>query len=92
MLAPDARFDCILAAEVAYEPATFHDLAATLARHLAPAGTAYIADGFRTDTRALYHALAAHRLATHALEIRAIEEGRPARVRLTEARHHPGTK
>ncbi|MBI3766980.1 MAG: class I SAM-dependent methyltransferase [Deltaproteobacteria bacterium] len=85
-LAADARFDCILAAEVAYEPETYDHLAATLARHLAPGGTAFIADGFRTDTRALYCALAAHGLTTRSLELRAAEEGRPARIRLTEAK------
>lgn len=84
-LAPTARFDCILAAEIAYEPATFDTLAATLARHLAPGGTAYLADGFRTDTRALYRALDARGLATRALDLRPLEEGRPTRVRLTQA-------
>lgn len=84
-LAPTARFACILAAEVAYEPATFGDLAATLARHLAPGGTALIADGYRTDTRPLYGALADAGLATRALELCLAEDGRPARVRLTVA-------
>ncbi len=85
-LAADARFDCILAAEVAYEPDTYGQLAATLARHLAPGGTALIADGFRTDTRALYRALGAHALTTRAIELRAAEEGRSTRIRLTEAK------
>jgi len=85
-LSPGARFDCILAAEVAYEPAHFGDLAATVARHLAPGGLALVADGFRTDTRPLYRALAAHGLTTRAVELQVIDEGHPARVRLTEAR------
>jgi predicted nicotinamide N-methyase len=85
-LSPAARFDLVLAAEVAYEPERFDDLAATLARHLAPAGAALVADGFRTDTRPLYRALAAHGFATRAVELQMMEEGRPARVRLTEAR------
>ena len=84
-LAPHARFDCILAAEVAYEPATFADLAATIARYLAPGGTALVADGYRTDTRALYRALSNHDLATRALEVQPLEEGRRARMRLTAA-------
>jgi len=84
-LAAPARFDRILAAEVAYEPATFGDLAATLARHLAPGGTALVADGFRTDTRPLYRALADAGLATRALELRVDEDGRPARIRVTAA-------
>jgi predicted nicotinamide N-methyase len=85
LLSPRARFALVLAAEVAYEPERFDDLAATLARHLAPDGLALVADGFRTDTRPLYRALAAHGLVTRALELRMTEEGRPARVRLTEA-------
>ena len=88
-LAPAARFALVLAAEVAYEPERFDDLAATIARHLAPDGAALVADGFRTDTRPLYRALAAHGLATRALEVRISEEGRPARVRLTEAWRPP---
>ncbi len=84
-LAPSARFDNILAAEVAYEPATFGDVATTIARHLAPGGTALVADGFRTDTRPLYRALADVGLATRALELRADEDGHPARIRITAA-------
>jgi predicted nicotinamide N-methyase len=84
-LAPAARFALVLAAEVAYEPERFDDLAATLARHLAPGGVALVADGFRTDTQPLYRALAVYGLATRALEVRMTEEGRPARIRLTEA-------
>ena len=84
-LAPNARFDCILAAEVAYDPAAFGELAATLARHLVPGGTALVADGFRTDTRALYVALDAAGVATRALDVRPLEEGRPTRLRLTAA-------
>jgi len=87
-LAAGAWFDHILAAEVAYEPATFGDLAATLARHLAPGGTALVADGFRTDTRPLYRALAEQQLATRALEVQPIEEGRRGRVRVTEVTRH----
>ncbi len=85
-LSPAARFDVILAAEVAYEPDRFGDLVAALARHLAPGGTVLLADGFRSDTRALYRALAQHRFATLALDLRVTEEGRSTRIRLTEAR------
>jgi predicted nicotinamide N-methyase len=86
MLAPGAAgFACILAAEVAYEPAGFGDLAAALARHLAPGGCALLADGFRTDTRPLYRALAATGLATRAVELRVLEDGHPTPVRLTAA-------
>ena len=84
-LATRARVDVIVAAEVAYEPATFSALAATLARHLAPGGVALIADAFRTDTRPLYGALAGERFTTRAIELRAVEEGRPAPVRITLA-------
>jgi predicted nicotinamide N-methyase len=90
LLASGARFDCILAAEVAYEPARFADLAATLARHLAPGGIALIGDGFRTDTRLLYRAFTDRGLTTRSVELRVVEESRPARVRLTEARGRPG--
>jgi len=83
-LAASARFDCILAAEVAYDPPTFGDLAATLGRHLTLAGTALVADGFRTDTRPLYRALGEHRLTTRAVEVQPPEEGRRGRVRVTE--------
>ena len=84
-LAASARFAWILAAEVAYEPAAFGDLAATIARHLAPGGTALVVDGFRTDTRPLYRALADAGLATRALELRVDEDGHPARIRITAA-------
>jgi len=82
-LAPDLRFDLILAAEVAYDPAGFASLADLFVRHLAPGGVALLADGFRTDTRQLYRELAARRLVTHATDVRVLEEGRPATVRLT---------
>jgi predicted nicotinamide N-methyase len=97
-LAAGARFDVIVAAEVAYEPPRFPDLAATLARHLAPGGVVLLADAFRTDTRALYGALAREQLTTRAIELYAREEGRPARLRIRVARrgtapprphHHP---
>ncbi len=38
------------------------------------------------DTRPLYHALAAAGLATHALELGVLEEGRRAPLRITVAR------
>jgi predicted nicotinamide N-methyase len=86
-LADDARFDVVLAAEVAYEPATFPDLAATVARHLAHEGVALVADGHRTETRALYRALAREGLVLRAVELRPAEEERPIPLRLTLASH-----
>jgi predicted nicotinamide N-methyase len=79
------RFDLVLAAELAYEPPAFTALAGVIAGRLAPGGRALIADGFRTDTRPFYGALAARGLATLAIECRVPEEGRPANVRLTVA-------
>jgi predicted nicotinamide N-methyase len=85
-LPADDRFDLILAAEVAYDPPTFSDLAAALARHLAPAGTALVADGYRTDTRPLYRELQGRALLAHAIDVRASEDGRVAPVRITSLR------
>ena len=85
-LPPDERFDVILAAEVAYDPPTFSDLAAALARHLAPAGTALVADGYRTDTRPLYRALGGRALLPQSIDVRASEDGRVAPVRITSLR------
>ena len=82
-LGSDLRFDVILAAEVAYDPVSFGSLADLFVRHLAPGGVGLVADGFRTDTRPLYRELAARHLATHAIDVRVIEEGRAATVRLT---------
>jgi len=82
-LGSDLRFDVVLAAEVAYDPAGFGSLADLFVRHLAPGGIGLVADGFRTDTRPLYRELAARHLATHAIDVRVIEEGRAATVRLT---------
>jgi predicted nicotinamide N-methyase len=84
-LPPERRFDVILAAEVAYDPPTFDDLAATVARHLAPAGVAILSDGYRTDTHALYTALRRRGLVLHAVDVRPLEDGRPIAVRLTVA-------
>jgi predicted nicotinamide N-methyase len=89
---PDAlRIDVLLAAEVAYDRGRFDELAAVFARHLADGGVALLADGHRIDTRALYPALAARGLATHAIDVQAIEEGRPVSIRLTVVRRfRPG--
>ena len=81
-----ARFDVVLAAEVAYDRGRFEALAAVFQRHLLPGGVALLADGYRTDTRELYRALANLGLETHALDVRITEEGRPVPVRLTVIR------
>ena len=85
-LASDRPFDVVLAAEVAYDPPTFADLAATIARHLARDGTALLADGYRTDTRGLYRALRATGLAAHSVDLRVREEGHEIGVRITRVR------
>jgi predicted nicotinamide N-methyase len=79
----DLRFDVVLAAEVAYDRDRFPELAAVFRRHLRPDGVAFLADGYRTDTRGLYRAVADLGLDTHALDLRVLEEGRPVPVRLT---------
>ena len=86
----DARYDLVLAAEVAYDRARYPELAAVFARHLLPDGMALLADGYRTDTRGLYLALAARGLATHAVDVRIDEEGRAIPVRLTLIRRRDG--
>jgi 2-polyprenyl-3-methyl-5-hydroxy-6-metoxy-1,4-benzoquinol methylase len=84
-LAPSWRFDLVLAAEVAYDRAAFAELAEALVRHLRPGGTLLIADGHRTDTRSFYDQLHARGVTTQALELRVVEEGRAAPLRLTAA-------
>lgn len=85
-LDPGLRFDVVLAAEVAYDRTRFAELAAVCERHLRPGGVTLLADGYRTDTAGLYAALTARGLATHALDVRVVEEGRSVPVRLTEIR------
>jgi len=81
-LAADARFDYVLAAEVAYDPERFAALAEVIVRHLAPGGVALLTDGYRVDTRTLYRELGARGRATHAVDLEVVEEGRRAPVRL----------
>jgi predicted nicotinamide N-methyase len=81
-LASDLTVDVILAAEVAYDGAGFEALADLFVRHLAPDGVGFLADGFRTDTRALYRALAARPLATHGIDLAVVDEGRRTPLRL----------
>lgn len=89
-LDPSLQFDVIVAAEIAYDRARYGELAAVFVRHLRPGGTALLADGYRTDTRGLYAALAAHGLATQAFDLQVDEEGRRMPVRLTSMRHRTG--
>jgi len=81
-LDPAGRFDVVLAAEVAYDRERWSDIAAVCARYLRPGGVTLLADGYRTDTRGLYAALAARDLAVHAIDVRVIEEGRAMPLRL----------
>ena len=81
-LAAEARFDFVLAAEVAYDRPRFGALAEVIVRHLAPGGSALLTDGYRVDTRALYGELGARGCATHAVDLAVVEEGRRAPVRL----------
>jgi len=90
-LDPGWRFDVVLAAEVAYDRERWGEIAAVCERHLAPAGVTYLADGYRTDTRGFWAALAARGLVVHAVDVRAVEEGRPVAVRVAEVRR-PGVR
>jgi predicted nicotinamide N-methyase len=85
----DLRCDVLLAAEVAYDRERFADLAAVFDRHLRADGIGVMTDGYRTDTRPLYGALAARGLATHAIDVRVPDEGRGAAVRVTLIRRLP---
>ena len=89
-LAPGLTADVILAAEVAYDAAGFAALADVFVRHLAPDGLGLIADGFRTDTCALYRALAARPLATHAVDVTVVDEGRRAPLRIAAIMRRSG--
>ena len=87
-LPPEDRFDLVVAAEVAYDPPTFGDLASVIARHLAPDGTALVADGYRTDTRPLYGALQCGGVSpSTALDLRVPEAGHTIPLRITALRH-----
>ncbi len=81
-----ARFDLVLAAEVLYDRTAFPAVAATLARHLAPGGSALLTDAHRTDTRDFYTALDSAGLHWTATEHPVREEGLPVTVRLLEVR------
>ena len=83
MLAPDLEADTILAAEVAYERDGFDALAEIFVRHLAPGGVGLLADGYRTDTRALYAALGARALTVQAIDLLEREDGRTEPLRIT---------
>jgi predicted nicotinamide N-methyase len=85
-LDPERRFDLILAAEVAYDPARFGALAAVFERHLAPDGLGLLADGHRTDTRGLYRELGRSTLTRQAIDVRIVEEEQRVAVRLTAMR------
>jgi 2-polyprenyl-3-methyl-5-hydroxy-6-metoxy-1,4-benzoquinol methylase len=81
-----ARFDLVLAAEVLYDRRAFDPLATAIARHLAPGGRALVTDAGRTDTRAVYPALADAGLVWAATEHVVREERLPVTVRLVEIR------
>lgn len=84
----DAGLECdvLLAAEVAYDRERFGDLVGVFDRHLRPAGIGLVADGYRTDTRPFYRALVARGFVAHGVDVRVMDEGRAAPVRLTLVR------
>ena len=85
-LDPGRRFDVLLAAEVVYDAARFAAVASVFDRHLDAGGIGLVADGYRTDTRGFYRALAECGLVTHAVDVRVVEEGRMVPVRLCAIR------
>ncbi len=85
-LDPAERFDLVLAAEVAYDRERWDELAAVTGRHLTPGGVTLLADGYRTDTRGFYAALAARGLDVHAIDVRVVEEGHAIPIRLATIR------
>lgn len=83
------RFDCVLAAEVLYERATFAAFAGEIRRLLAPDGVALLTDAGRIDTRQFYCELDAAGLAWDATSQAVDEEGWPVQVRLVRITHAP---
>jgi len=52
-----STFDLVLGAEILYDPASWTGLTTFIAKHLAPAGHAILADAHRTSTEGFYVAL-----------------------------------
>jgi predicted nicotinamide N-methyase len=85
-LDPTWQVDVVLAAEIAYDHEHWPELAAVCERHLRPGGMTLLADGYRTDTRGLYAALAARGLDVHAVDVSVVEDGLALPVRLAVVR------
>jgi predicted nicotinamide N-methyase len=75
-----STFDLVLGAEVLYDPASWTGLATFIARHLAPAGSAIIADAHRTPTEGFYMALGASRSTWSVERVVVREDGLPVDV------------
>ncbi len=71
------------AADVTYDPALQRAVAAFLATHLAPGGTAWCAESVRTFDLGFREACAAHGLQVSERTLREREDGRDVAVRLT---------
>lgn len=78
-----ARFDLVIAAEVVYDRDAIGLVADVLEAQLAPGGVGLVSDGYRTDTRGFYHALAERDFASWAIDCRPEEEGRRIPLRVT---------
>jgi predicted nicotinamide N-methyase len=78
------RFDYCLAADVTYDPALQHAVAAFLVRYLAPTGRAWCAESVRTFDQGFRRACEAHGLRVTESERREVDEQREVLVRLTE--------
>ena len=78
------RFDCVLAADVTYDPALQRALAIFVAEHLAPYGRAWCAESVRTFDQGFRQTCEAQGLRVTESVVRERDEEREVPVRLTE--------
>jgi len=79
-------FDCLLLADVTYDPRLQEALAALLERALAPTGVALCAESVRNHDPGFRRACEARGLTSEEREVRELDDGRPVPVRLSEVR------
>lgn len=70
------RFDCVLGAEIVYDPSAYEPLARFVDRHLAPGGTFLATDAFRSDASRFFDALQARGFRGERRAVREWDEGR----------------
>lgn len=78
----DQQFSLILGAEILYDRAAFPSLVTFLIHHLAPGGSAVLADAKRTNTTDFYHALDRNGLCWTHEEVNEREERLPLLVNI----------